>query len=51
MLRGKRRPRRRQVGRRAFEHDSTAVVARTGPEVDDPVSVRDHRQVVLDHDD
>jgi hypothetical protein len=39
-----------QVGRRALEDDPTAVVARAGPEVDDPVRVCHHRLVVLDHD-
>ena len=51
VLAGQRRPRRHQVGRRAFEHDPPAVVARARPEVDDPVGVRHHRLVVLDHDD
>ena len=40
-----------QIGRGAFEHEAPAVVARSGAEIDDPVGVRHHRQVVLDHDD
>jgi hypothetical protein len=51
VLAGQRRPRRHEVGRGAFEHDPPAVVARARPEVDEPVGVRHHRLVMLDHDD
>ena len=37
-----------QVGRGAFEDDLTARAAAVGPEVDDPVRVRDDVEVVLD---
>ena len=48
---GQRRPLRHQIGRRAFEHDPPAIVTRAWSEVDDPVGMRHHRLVVLDHDD
>jgi hypothetical protein len=51
VLAGQRRSRRHQVGRGAFEHDPSAVVARARPKIDDPVGVRHHRLVMLDHDD
>ena len=51
MLPSQRLFRLHQIGGRALEHDSAAVVARARPEVDDPVGVRHHRQVVLDDDD
>src|SRR6185503_3203975 len=40
-----------EVGGRAVEDDPAAVVAGTGAEVDDPVSVRHDGLVVLDDDD
>ncbi|PNW09971.1 hypothetical protein C1632_06165 [Microbacterium testaceum] len=40
MLGGHRRARRDQVGRSTRENDRTAVAARTGTGVDDPVRVR-----------
>ena len=39
-----------EIGGRPLEHDPAAVVAGAGAEVDDPVRVRHHRLVVLDHD-
>src|SRR5688500_3576043 len=39
-----------EVGRRALEDDPAAVMAGSRAEVDDPVGVRHHRLVVLDHD-
>ena len=50
MLAGERRARRDEVGGRALEHDLTAIVASAGPEIDDPVGVRDDGWMVLDHD-
>ena len=40
-----------EVRRGALENDLPAVVAGAGAEVDDPVGVRHHGLVVLDHDD
>jgi hypothetical protein len=42
---------RDEVGGCALEDDPAAVVAGAGAEVDDPVSVRHDRLVVLDDDD
>src|SRR6478609_2332190 len=39
-----------ELGRGSFEDDLAAVVPGAGAEVDDPVTVRHHRLVVLDHD-
>jgi hypothetical protein len=51
VLTGQRRLRLYQIGRRALEHHLPALVPRARPQIDDPVGVRHHRQVVLDHDD
>jgi hypothetical protein len=51
VLAGEGRFRRHQIGGRALEHDPAAVVTRARAEIDDPVGVRHHRLVVLDHDD
>src|SRR6185436_5159628 len=51
MLTRERRLLRNERGRRAFEHDAPAVVTGARSEVDDPVGVRHHRLMVLDHDD
>ena len=40
----------RDVGRRAGGHHAAALVAGARPDDDHPVGVRDHAQVVLDHD-
>src|SRR5215472_10062982 len=50
VLAGQRIPRSDQVARQTLEHDPPAVVAGAGAEVDDPVGVRHHREVVLDDD-
>src|SRR3954470_20605857 len=50
MLAGERGARRHEVGRRALEDDATAVLARAGAQVDDPVGVGHDRLVVLDDD-
>ena len=51
MLAGERGARSHQIGRRALEDDPPALVARAGPEIDDPVGVRHDGLVVLDDDD
>ena len=51
VLAGQRRAAGDEVGRRALEDDAAAVVAGARAEVDDPVGVRHHGLVVLDHDD
>ena len=38
-----------QLRRRSLEHHSPTVMTRARPEVDDPVGVRHHGQVMLDH--
>ena len=50
MLSGQRRFCRHEIGRRALEHDPPAIVARARTEIDDPVGVRHHGLVMLDHD-
>ena len=40
-----------RFGRDIFESNLPAAVSRARPEVDDPIGVRHHRLVVLDHDD
>ena len=48
MLTGQRRLRLDQLSRRLLEHNLPTLVARARSEVDDPISVRHHRQVVFD---
>ena len=51
MLAGERRGAGHQLSGRALENDPAAVVPCSRAEVDDPVRVRHHGLVVLDHDD
>jgi hypothetical protein len=46
-----RRPRLDQCSRRPLEHHLPAVMTGAGAQIDDPVRVRHHRLVMLDHDD
>ena len=50
MLAGERGAGGDEVGGGALEDDPAAVVAGSGAQVDDPVGVGHHREVVLDHD-
>ena len=39
-----------QLSGRSLEHDATAIVTGTRPQVDDPVGVHHHGLMMLDHD-
>ncbi len=41
----------RDLGGAAFAHDATTIFAAFGAEVEDPVSVADHVEIVFDDDD